>query len=191
MCMKCRWMRDILDDKDLAPKRPAPTQAPSAPPAGSPPPAPPMPSTAPPSTTAPVQQLQGGTPVSGTMPQGTSSPAGAAIPPSEVGPSVGGPGNVIPISPDVKPGQVPTTGATAPAAPTEEKNDITKGPQERPEITKVILTGDRLRKYFPDVNMTPREIEESVYEALEERRQRQLKDKTKSASAILHPAHKR
>ncbi|MGM9586149.1 MAG: hypothetical protein ACI3VA_01490 [Candidatus Limivicinus sp.] len=40
-------------------------------------------------------------------------------------------------------------------------------------MTKVILTGDRRRKYFPDVSMTPREIEDSVYDALEERRQRQ------------------
>ena len=54
-----------------------------------------------------------------------------------------------------------------------------KGEQERPEYTKVILAGDRLRKYFPDVSMTPREIEESVYDALEERRQRQLKAQQK------------
>ena len=38
--------------------------------------------------------------------------------------------------------------------------------------TKIVLRGDRLRKYFPDVSMTPREIENSVYDALEERRQR-------------------
>ena len=53
--------------------------------------------------------------------------------------------------------------------------------EERPEVTKVILTGDRLRKYFPDVSMTPREIEESVYSALEERRQRQMKEQQKAA----------
>lgn len=46
---------------------------------------------------------------------------------------------------------------------------------------KVILAGDRLRRYFPDVNMTPRQIEESVYEALEERRQRLEKQKQKEA----------
>ena len=44
-----------------------------------------------------------------------------------------------------------------------------------------ILAGDRLRKYFPDVSMTPREIEESVYDALEERRQRQLKAQQKDS----------
>ena len=48
------------------------------------------------------------------------------------------------------------------------------------ESTTVILAGDRLRRYFPDVTMTPREIEESVYEALEERRQRQEKLKQKN-----------
>ncbi|MBQ7895074.1 MAG: hypothetical protein IJ364_00775, partial [Oscillospiraceae bacterium] len=52
--------------------------------------------------------------------------------------------------------------------------------RENEYVTKVILTGDRLRKYFPDVSMTPREIEESVYDALEERRQRQEKMKQKN-----------
>jgi hypothetical protein len=71
--------------------------------------------------------------------------------------------------------------APAAAAKPEKDDDITKGPQERPEVTKVILTGDRLRKYFPDVEMTPREIEESIYSALEERRQRQIKEQQKAA----------
>ena len=67
-------------------------------------------------------------------------------------------------------------------APAPERDDDPfKGTQERPEVTKVILTGDRLRKYFPDVSMTPREIEESVYSALEERRQRQMKEQQKAA----------
>jgi len=64
----------------------------------------------------------------------------------------------------------PTGNAAVP-----EKRD-----RENEYVTKVILTGDRLRKYFPDVSMTPREIEESVYDALEERRQRQEKMKQKS-----------
>ena len=55
-------------------------------------------------------------------------------------------------------------------------------PQDRESsyTTRIVLTGDRLRKYFPDVSMTPREIEDSVYEALEERRQRQEKLKQKT-----------
>lgn len=148
-------MRNILDDKDLRPKLP---------------PAPPAPT--------PQQPTQ----VSGQ----TSTLQGGTIPPS----------------PDVKPAPDTATpavpGATAPAAdppvqsgPTagpapatgtvQEEKEPFKGEQERPEITKVILTGDRLRKYFPDVSMTPREIEESVYEALEERRQRQIKVQQKDA----------
>ena len=123
-------------------------------------------------------------------------------------------GQIIPPSPDVKPGPEQTAGAqpthdtatpaapgTEPPAPTaetpvqsapatspvpaagksQEEKEPFKGGQERPEITKVILTGDRLRKYFPDVSMTPREIEESVYDALEERRQRQIKSQQKDA----------
>ena len=75
----------------------------------------------------------------------------------------------------------PAPGTPAPdGAASEKEDDPLKGPQERPEVTKVILTGDRLRKYFPDVSMTPREIEESVYSALEERRQRQLKEQQKA-----------
>ena len=78
----------------------------------------------------------------------------------------------------------PEQGTEPPAhdAPALERDDDPfKGTQERPEVTKVILTGDRLRKYFPDVSMTPREIEESVYSALEERRQRQMKEQQKAA----------
>ena len=150
-------MRDILDDKDIKPKLP---------------PAPPAPT-----PHQPVQVVDGQTP-----------------------PLQGG--QIIPPSPDVKPAPDTATpavpGATAPAAdppvqsgPTagpapatgtgQEEKEPFKGEQERPEITKVILTGDRLRKYFPDVSMTPREIEESVYEALEERRQRQIKAQQKDA----------
>ena len=73
--------------------------------------------------------------------------------------------------------------APEPSAPlptvSREEPEI-ENDRERPYVTKVILTGDRLRKYFPDVSMTPREIEESVYGALEERRQRQERMKQKS-----------
>jgi len=108
---------------------------------------------------------------------------------------------VIPASPDVQmpsqanataiqgqtdnsvesPVQGNPTPATIAAALEVNGPDPFKGAQERPEVTKVILSGDRLRKYFPDVNMTPREIEESVYSALEERRQRQMKEQQKAA----------
>ena len=84
------------------------------------------------------------------------------------------PGTVIPVPPPMaEPKPVPV--ASTPAAIPEEKPD-----RENSYVTKVILTGDRLRKYFPDVSMTPREIEDSVYDALEERRQRQEKARQKS-----------
>lgn len=84
------------------------------------------------------------------------------------------PGNVVPFVPPVperKAEPAPNTVAVK-AAETQDK--------ENSYVTKVILTGDRLRKYFPDVSMTPREIEDSVYDALEERRQRQEKLKQKA-----------
>ncbi len=102
----------------------------------------------------------------------------------------------LPPSPDPKPQpeqpkpatqESPTQAAPAPASvesgkkpePVSKEADGRKGEQDRPEYTKVILAGDRLRKYFPDVTMTPREIEESIYDALEERRQRLEKKEQK------------
>lgn len=91
----------------------------------------------------------------------------------------------IPKSPDlpappkepVKAVQNTSAPAVLPAEPAKagEGQD-----RENTYTTKVILTGDRLRKYFPDVSMTPREIKDSVYDALEERRQRQEKAKQKA-----------
>lgn len=112
-----------------------------------------------------------------------SAPAASAIPPSpdvshstpaSDAPAAGQPGQ----APE---GAAPTVpdGPSAPAPQAQEGQEPVDGRQERPEYTKVVLAGDRLRKYFPDVMMTPREIEESIYEALEERRQRQQKEKEK------------
>lgn len=119
--------------------------------------------------------------------QTPAAPAAGSVP-SAAAPTVPTAGEQpLPPSPDVgaAPGSeaVPTTTAatqsqTASATgdkAKEDEDDITKGKQERPEHTKIVLTGDRLRYYFPDVNLTPREIEESIYSALEERRQRQEK----------------
>ena len=93
-------------------------------------------------------------------------------------------GNVVPF---------PSTGtAPAQAAPsvTQGKETVPAAatpksaaePQDRENSyeTKIVLRGDRLRKYFPDVSMTPREIEDSVYDALEMRRQMQEKAKQKA-----------
>ena len=146
-------MRSILEDKDLIiPKPPAPAPAPTP-------------------TTAPSTPASFGT--------GITSPK----PPTAAAP-------IIPPSPDVSRSAPPSTPPfpvssipslkQEPAEPVPTESNPFKGEQEKPYVTKVILTGDRLRKYFPDVEMTPREIEESVYEALEERRQRQERQKQKT-----------
>ena len=71
--------------------------------------------------------------------------------------------------------------AAAPTAPaTNEKSPEAAVDRENSYETKIVLKGDRLRKYFPDVTMTPLAIENSIYDALEERRQRQEKQKQKS-----------
>ena len=107
-----------------------------------------------------------------------SAPAASDIPPS---PDVAQPAAQPVDAAAAQPGQAPEGPAPAavPSAPPAEGQEPADGKQERPEYTKVVLAEDRLRKYFPDVMMTPREIEESIYEALEERRQRQQKEKEK------------
>ena len=149
-------LRKILDDKDIAPKQPEPVKQPEAPAA-------PTPGAAPDAPSEPVPQPP--IPASPDVPAAPDTPPAADIPPWETGPA-----------PEKGAPQTPSN----PAEPPKE-DDPFKGGQERPEVTKVILTGDRLRKYFPDVSMTPREIEESVYSALEERRQRQMKEQQKAA----------
>ena len=100
--------------------------------------------------------------------------APTGIPKSPDIPAPPKPGNVVPfvpLVPERKTESAPNTAAVK-AAETQDK--------ENSYVTKVVLTGDRLRKYFPEVSMTPREIEDSVYDALEERRQRQEKLKQKA-----------
>lgn len=158
-------LRDILDDKDITPKRnlsPEPAAA----------------------------KAQPAVPISKTEPAtAPSAPAQNA--------------NTVPIppSPDVKPALLPQATSQLSSVAKEpepesfsvstdqsaKETDGLKGAQERPEYTRVILAGDRLRKYFPDVRMTPREIEESVYDALEERRQRQEKLKQKESQIKKGP----
>ena len=149
-------LRKILDDKDIAPKQPEPVQQPDAPTTGAAP--------EPAGELAPQPPI----PASPDVPQTPDTPPAADIPPWE--------------EPEKAPAPEQGAEPSAHDAPAPERDDDPfKGTQERPEVTKVILTGDRLRKYFPDVSMTPREIEESVYSALEERRQRQMKEQQKAA----------
>ena len=149
-------MRAILDDRDIAPKQVVP-----------PAPAPTVQSSSAPNVAS-----------------GNATPAAVPVSPSPaVEPSVS---KVVTMPTSTVASPIPNTNGT-----TAQANDSTavravsndaepfKGTQERPEHTKVVLSGDRLRKYFPDVTMTPREIEESVYDALEERKQRQEKSKQK------------
>lgn len=94
------------------------------------------------------------------------------------------PDNVVPFpstsaaptqaAPSATPGKE-TAPAAVPPKPAAEPQD-----RENSYETKIVLRGDRLRKYFPDVSMTPREIEDSVYDALELRRQMQEKAKQKA-----------
>lgn len=74
--------------------------------------------------------------------------------------------------------EIPRPGSVEPREPAPKA--VEAQDRESSYTTRIVLTGDRLRKYFPDVSMTPREIEDSVYEALEERRQRQEKLKQKT-----------
>ena len=85
-------------------------------------------------------------------------------------------------APSVTPGKeaAPTVTAQTPAAAVPPKSATEPQDRENSYETKIVLRGDRLRKYFPDVSMTPREIEDSVYEALEMRRQMQEKAKQKA-----------
>jgi len=125
--------------------------------------------------------------------QETNSPA-AVHPAPQVAATAPSPSSVIPSSPDVAvpPAHVvPTTAVPvsvvnrdAPSGTVpEQEDDPFKGKQERAENTKVILSGDRLRKYYPDVSMTPREIEEDIYGKLE--RCRQMDEKQKAKDSIF------
>ena len=135
------------------------------------------------------------------------APAPAAIPKSpDIGtPVPGQPADKVipfPAAPASEPAPAQPTAATpsvesAPAAqtPPAQANNAppvsavpavpagaSKEAQDRENSyeTKIVLRGDRLRKYFPDVSMTPLAIENSIYDALEERRQRQAKEKAKA-----------
>lgn len=124
-----QMMRNILDDKDIAPKVPVVK-----------------------SGNATIS-----TPVTPPAPVSNQPPA-ATTPAS----------NTIPFpSAETTPTDNNTLRPDGETNPTAGENDIFKGAQDRPENVKVILTGDRLRRYYPDVTMTPREIEEDIYDKLD------------------------
>ena len=208
-----KTMRDILEDKDLQPvKPPEPpkTEPPKTAPAQTAPPFP-VASMVTPNTQAPPAQDVNAPPVTSTptspaqpvnTPPVTSAPTTPPAPP-EMKPVIQEPpkqepapqppvtqtaekpdaapepaSNVIPLNADGKKPDEPK--AAADEEPIEHNSQ-----RDNMYATKVTLGGDRLRRYFPDVTMTPLEIVESIYSALEDRRQREARAKQKTE--ILHP----
>ena len=208
-----KTMRDILEDKDLQPVKlpeppksepPKPTQAQTAPPF-------PVASMVMPSTPTPPSQPVNTPPVTSTptppaqpinTPPVTSTTTTPPAPP-EMKPVIQEPpkqepapqppvmqaaekpdtalepaSNVIPLNADEKKQDEPK--AAADEEPIEHNSQ-----RDNMYATKVTLGGDRLRRYFPDVTMTPMQIVESIYSALEDRRQREARAKQKTE--ILHP----
>ncbi len=115
-----------------------------------------------------------------SVPKSTDNPV-PPVPPAQ--PKA--PDNVVPFpstgtAPTQAPPSVTQGKEAAPAAAVPPKSATEPQDRENSYETKIVLRGDRLRKYFPDVSMTPREIEDSVYDALEMRRQMQEKAKQKA-----------
>ena len=174
-------MRRILEDKDLQPvkppeqPKPAPVQT-----------APPLPATptVTPSVPAPAPAVN--------APPVSPEPITQPEPPKQ---------EHTPQPPAMqatkKPNDAPAQNVPAAAPPEADAPQETKASEEEPiefnsqrdnmYATKVTLGGDRLRKYFPDTSMPPLAIIESIYSALEERRQRELRMKQKTE--ILHPVN--
>lgn len=181
-----KTMRAILEDKDIQPvkppepPKPAPTQpdppfpvASMVTPNVSPAPAPAT-GTSPVTLAPPNMKL--------VMPEPPKQentarpPATQAVEKPETAPT--SVSNVIPISAESK---QPGDSKAADDEPIEFNS-----PRENLYSLKVTLGGDRLRRYFPDVTMPALAITESIYSALEERRQREARMKQKTE--ILHPS---
>ena len=144
------------------PMAPAPTVIPKSPDVGTPVPGQPADKVIP-FPAAPVQEAA------------PDEPAAAPVQPIAAAPSKENTSAAqTPPAPEESVSPVQTAAPTPAEAPKEAQD------RENSYETKVILRGDRLRKYFPDVSMTPLAIENSIYDALEERRQRQAKEKAKA-----------
>ena len=181
-----KTMRAILEDKDIQPvkppepPKPAPTQpdppfpvASMVTPNVSPAPAPATGTS--PVTLAPPNMK----PVMPEPPKQEDTarpPATQTVEKPETAPTSAS--NVIPISAESK---QPGDSKAADDEPIEFNS-----PRENLYSLKITLGGDRLRRYFPDVTMPALAITESIYSALEERRQREARMKQKTE--ILHPS---
>ena len=209
-----KTIRDILEDKDLQPVKP-PEPLKNEPPKPEPTQtAPPFPvaSMVMPSTPTPPAQTANTPPVTPTptpptqpinTPPVTSTTTAPPAPP-EMKPVIQEPPKQEPApQPPVmqaaeKPDPAPEPASNGiPLNADEKKQDEPKTAADEEPIehnsqrdnmyaTKVTLGGDRLRRYFPDVTMTPMQIVESIYSALEDRRQREARAKQKTE--ILHPS---
>ena len=180
-----KTMRAILEDKDIQPVKP---------------PEPPKPAPAQPDPPFPVASMvtpnvsPAPAPATGTSPVTLAPPNMKPVmlePPKQESPpqlpatqTVEKPetaptsaSNVIPISAESK---QPGDSKAADDEPIEFNS-----PRENLYSLKITLGGDRLRRYFPDVTMPALAITESIYSALEERRQREARMKQKTE--ILHP----
>ena len=204
-----KTMRDILEDKDLQPVKP-PEPPKSEPPKPEPTQtAPPFPvaSMVTPSTPTPPAQTANTPPVTPTPtpptqpihtpPVTSAPPAPPEMKPIISEPPAQEPAPQLPVTQAAeKPDPAPEPASNViPLNTGDKKPDEPKAADEEPiehnsqrdnmYATKVTLGGDRLRRYFPDVTMTPLEIVESIYSALEDRRQREARAKQKTE--ILHP----
>lgn len=180
-----KTMRAILEDKDIQPVKPPepPKPAPTQP--GPPFPVASMvtpnvsPAPAPATGTSPVTLAPPDMkPVMPEPPKHENTPQPPAAQPAEKpeeAPETGG--NVISLHTENKQPSEPKAADEEPIEFNSQRDNM--------YATKVTLGGDRLRRYFPDVSMKPIEIVESIYSALEERRQREARMKQKTE--ILHP----
>lgn len=163
------------------PMAPAPAAIPKSPDVGTPVPGQPADKVipfpaAPVQETAPSQESAAPTESSAAPAQ----PAAAITKPEESQqPTVSAPS--VEAAPTMQTPTAPADNAPpVPSTPSPIEVPKTEQDKENSYETKIVLRGDRLRKYFPDVSMTPLAIENSIYDALEERRQRQTKEKAKA-----------
>lgn len=167
-------MRNILEDKDIQPVKPPepPKPAPTQPD----PPFPVASMVTPNASQAPtLPDVKPAIPEQPKQKAIQQPPAEQAVEKPETAPAPVG--NVIPLHMETK---QPSESKAANEEPIEFNSQ-----RDNMYATKVTLGGDRLRKYFPDVSMKPIEIVESIYSALEERRQCEIHAQQKKD--ILHP----
>ena len=174
-------MQAILEDKDIQPVKPS--EPPKPAPAQPDPPFPvasmvtPNTSPAPTAGTSPVTSVPTPPDMKPVMPEPPKQESVPQPPTAQAAEKPEPVSNVIPLSAENK--------QPSESKATDEEPIEFNSQRDNMYATKVTLGGDRLRKYFPDVSMKPIEIVESIYSALEERRQREIRAKQKTE--ILHP----